>query len=203
MVMKLWLCIPSRTGCLAADVTGEGPAAALLMANLQAAVRVTIHDAEDPADLLGRWNQLMYRNTHSNKFITCVLALIDPTAHRIDFALAGHCPPLLLRSDRDSPEELTAEPTYPLGVIEDAEFVTNRVEVGSPAFSFFCYTDGVTEAMDPEGRQFGLGRLVEQLGERRDVNPQVLIRQIRKNVAGFVAGASQSDDITMLAARVG
>jgi sigma-B regulation protein RsbU (phosphoserine phosphatase) len=191
-----------RVWCLVADVTGEGAAAALLMANLQAAVRVTIDDAEDPAELLSRWNSLIHRNTHSSKFITCVLALIDPAAHRIDFATAGHCPPLVVRGDEDPPEELIADPTYPLGVVEEAEYTTTRVEVGPEPFCLFCYTDGVPEAMDPEGQTFGLQRLLDVLRDRRDINPQALVKQTRKSVTSFVAGAGQSDDITMLAARV-
>lgn len=192
-----------RVWCLVADVTGEGAAAALLMANLQAAVRVTIQDVDDPAELLTRWNSLIYRNTHSSKFITCVLVLIDPASHRIDFATAGHCPPLLVRGDQGPPEELVITPTYPLGVVEEAQYTTEHVELGPEECTLFCYTDGVPEAMNLQGQAFGMQRLLDLLRDRRDVNPQALVKQARKSVTSFAAGADQSDDITILAARVG
>ena len=191
-----------RVWCLVADVTGEGPGAALLMANLQATVRVTINDTDDPAELLSRWNRLIYRNTDASKFITCVLALIDPRSHRVDLSLAGHSPPLVVRAGQAAPEPLQAEPTYPLGVVDEAVFSKSTVDLGPDPFLLFCYTDGVIEAMNPEGEMFAAERLIEVLSNRPDLNPQGLVKQVRKSVTNFVAGARQSDDITILAARV-
>ena len=193
-----------RVWCLVADVTGEGPAAALLMANLQAAVRVTATDTDDPAELLSRWNHLVYRNTDSSKFITCVLALVEPDSRRINFAAAGHCPPLLVRSkDGAQVEEVDTEATFPLGIVDDAHYTTTLLEIGPDPALFFCYTDGVVEALEPQGGTYGLERLVEVLGSRSDLSADGLVKQVRKSVAGFAGSAPQSDDITILAARIG
>ncbi len=193
-----------RVWCLVADVTGEGIAAALLMANLQAAVRATIGETDDPATLLSRWNQLICRNTDSSKFITCLLALVDPEARTVGLASAGHCPPLILRSGQDAPEEVRAESGLPLGVQEEINYTSTTVDLGPTPAAVLCYTDGVIEAMDGEGHMFGTKRMHDAFVEVAvESSPQTIVKHLRKHVARFTAGARQSDDITLLAARIG
>lgn len=188
-----------RVWCLIADVTGEGVAAAMLTANLQAAVRVTVEAADDPAALLQQWNTLIYRNTDPSKFITCVLLLVDPATRTMHCAGAGHCPLILVNHSTQSTSLLEDESTFPLGVVEDAEYATKTVALGDDALTVFGYTDGVIEAMDIEQNQFGADRLVETLCEQSESNPTALIKLVRKRVANFAGTAPQSDDITMLA----
>ena len=193
-----------RVWFLVADVTGEGMAAALLMANLQAAVRVTIEQADDPAELLARWNDLIYSNTDPSKFITCSLALIDTEAREIRFSSAGHLPPLIRRAGDQRFSELDlAETGYPLGVVENAQFKTSVADGGREPFLLFCYTDGVIEAMNETGDMFGRDRLLEILADHAELNPHALVKQVRRSMTRFVGSAPQSDDITLLAARVG
>ncbi len=191
-----------RIWLLVADVTGEGVAAALLMANLQAAVHVTLEDTDDPGELLTRWNKLIYRNTDPSKFITCLFAWIEQSSHKVQFATAGHHLPLILRPSQTDPEELTAEAAYPLGVVEDAEFKTTTVDLGPEPFVFCCYTDGVIEAMNGANEVFTFERLLQTLRDLNNRNPASLVHRVREEVAKFAAGASQSDDITILAAYV-
>lgn len=188
--------------CLVADVTGEGVSAALVMANLQAAVRLTISDSNDPGELLTRWNRLVYSNTDASKFVTCLLARLDPPSRRICLASAGHSPPMLIRAGAADPEEPSPDAGFPLGVVKDAHYVSSTIDPGPEPFVLFCYTDGVVEAMDTQGALFGRQRLVESFTDRRDLNPQALIRQIRQRISHFVGSAPQSDDITMLAVRL-
>lgn len=192
-----------RIWCLIADVTSEGVAAALLMANLQAAVRATIDETDDPATLLARWNKLIVRNTDPSKFITCLLALVDPKSHRVRFAGAGHPWPLILQEAGAEPKEASAEAAYPLGVSEEAQYTSCDLDLGSAPFILFSYTDGVVEAMNEAGRTFGKDRLIEAIRELSELDPAALVKQVRKRVTDFVADARQSDDITMLAVRVG
>ena len=192
-----------RIWCLMADVTGEGVAAALLMANLQAAVHVSYADTDDPGELLKRWNTLIYANTDSSKFITALLAIINTKTHVVRFASAGHHLPLILRASQDAPEELSAEPAFPLGVVEDAEFPTATADLGPAPFTFCCYTDGVIEAMNPDNEMFGEERLLDTLSKQKMENPRSIVQQVRKAVESFAAGARQSDDITIMAAYVG
>jgi len=192
-----------RVWCLVADVTGEGVAAALLMANLQATVRVTIDSEDDPAALLTRWNQYVCRNTPSSKFITCLLALIEPSARRIRFASAGHWPPILVRAGGAAPETLCAQPGLPLGVEKDAAYAATTIHPDTTPVVFLAYTDGVTEARNGKDDVYGASRLLSALTDWRDLNPQSLVKHVRGDVAGFASGTRQSDDITILAAYVG
>jgi len=191
-----------RCWLLMADVTGEGIAAALLMANLQAAVRVTIDDTDDPGALLTRWNTLIHRNTTASKFITGVLALVDPHKRTISFSNAGHCPPLLIRADGSPPTEPAHEPNFPLGIVGDAYYQAYTVDLGADPVTFFCFTDGVMEAIDPAGDQYGMERLYKVLTESAKERPGALVKHVRKDVSGFVGQAKQSDDIAILAARI-
>lgn len=192
----------NRVWCLVADVTGEGVAAALVMSNLQATVRVTIGSTDDPAALLARWNQLFCANSSTSKFITCLLALVDVESHVIRFATAGHCLPLLVRPGAGMVKELSAEPAFPLGVLADAEYTTTEFEAGPESFALINYTDGVIEAMNGRSEPFGKKRLLDVLANRRDLNPRTLVKHVRSSVSDFAAGTPQSDDITILAAHI-
>lgn len=191
-----------RVWCLVADVTGEGVAAAMLMANLQAAVRLTIGDTDDPGALFRRWNNLIYHNTDPSKFITAILLLVDPDARNMSFASAGHCPPILIHHNNAPPTMIEGESTFPLGVVEDADFATSTVDLGTHPVTVFAYTDGVIEAMNVEQDAFGTDRLLTLLTQQTEPNPNAIIKQVRKRVSAFAGAAAQSDDITMLAAAL-
>ena len=192
-----------RVWCLMADVSGEGVAAAIQMATLQAAVRVTIHETDDPAVLLARWNHFIFQHTTRARFITCLLAIVDPASRRVWLANAGHWGPLIVRGVGTPPQELTGEAGYPLGVAEEPSFTTTMTELGDDPVLLFSYTDGVIEALNSAGQPFGRDRLMSALTDRPDLNPQGIIKHIRKHVTAFVGPAEQSDDITMLAVRLG
>ena len=192
-----------RYWLLIADVTGEGVPASLLMANLQAAVRVTIADTDEPGELLTRWNRLICANTDSSKFITCLLALIDPERRSIRFASAGHHMPLIITPGAKSLQRLEGAPGFPLGVEPDCTFPTTEHVLEAPRGMFLIYTDGVIEARNPQGTEFGEDALHATLAAHDARDPQSAVDQVRQAVAQFAAGAPQSDDITILAARIG
>ncbi len=192
-----------RVWCFVADVTGEGAPAAIQMANLQAVVRATINESDDPGRLLARWNEFICCQTHRSRIVTCVLALIDPKARTIAVACAGHWPPLLADDTKGELCEVEVEPGFPLGVASETTYLTKTTQLGAAPYLFFCYTDGIVEAWNPAGEAFGMERLRDGLLQRGDLNPGALVKQIRKQVTAFAAGAEQSDDITMLAARIG
>lgn len=187
---------------LIADVTGEGVSAALMMANFQAAVRVTIDEHDDPAGLLALWNRFLCRNSGQAKFITCLIGLIDPAARTVRLSSAGHHSPLLLRVGA-TPTEIVTEGGLPLGIDAEATFASSEVSLGEGPVTLLSYTDGITEAMDPSSDPFGLERLIAAAGEHPDPNPQSLLRHVRKQVSTFAGAAPQSDDITLLGVWVG
>ncbi|HUU85852.1 MAG TPA: SpoIIE family protein phosphatase [Phycisphaerae bacterium] len=190
-----------RIAFVVADVTGEGVAASLLMANLQAAVRVTLSGREEPGALLGVWNRLIYRNTEPSKFVTCLLAIVDPVTHRVTLANAGHHQPYVIRRGGEC-GELQAEAGYPLGVVDHVEYATGSIELGPAPCTLFCYTDGVIEAMNDAGEIFTFERMVEVLHGLEDSDPGKTISRVREAVHAFCGGAAQSDDITMLAVEM-
>ncbi len=191
-----------RVWCLVADVTGEGAAAAIQMANLQAVVRATIAENDEPGRLLTRWNEFICRNTHRSRIITCLLALVDAGAKKMSLASAGHWPPLMVRVS-GTPTEIDVDAGYPLGVAADTVYSTTTIEVGDDPCMLFCFTDGVIEAWNTDGEGFEMHRLRQALAERSDLNPQTAVKQVRKHLTTFVGAAEQSDDITMLAIRIG
>jgi sigma-B regulation protein RsbU (phosphoserine phosphatase) len=131
-----------------------------------------------------------------------VLALVDPRSHTVCFASAGHWPPLVARGVGTPAAELESDAAFPLGVAEDTQFPSTTVELGPEPFVLFCYTDGVSEALDSAGQPFGRERLLQALAERTDLNPNAIVKHVRKQVTGFVGPAEQSDDLTMLAVWV-
>lgn len=191
-----------RVAFVIADVTGEGVAAALLMSNLQAAVRLTMAGEADPGALLARWNRLIHENTEASKFVTCLAGVVDPAARRLALAAAGHYPPYVVGPAPSECFEVKCEPSYPLGVVNDAEYATAWIDLPPVPCTLFCYTDGVIEAMNTEGGQFGRARMIEALHAAGDVPPDQLVSHVREAISDFCGEALPSDDITMLAIRL-
>lgn len=182
---------------LIADVTGEGVAASLLMANLQAAVRVTLGDSQPLGRLLDRWSSLIYQNTDASKFVTCLVGIIDPAGRRLELASAGHHHPIAVRAGNCTTFEIESE--YPLGVIEQSEYASHFFDLEPGPLSILCYTDGVIEAMDEDMELFGMNRLHEALASAEGIDAESLVRRVRQGVRKFVGNQPQGDDITILA----
>ena len=191
-----------KVAFVVADVTGEGVAAALLMSNLQAAVRLTLAGEADLAVLLSQWNRLTHQNTEASKFVTCLVGVVDPRSRQLALADAGHHPPYVVRVATGECFEVPCEPGYPLGVVGKADYMTQWLDLGPEPCTLFCYTDGVIEAMNPAGDQFTRSRMVQALHAAGDVAPDELIDQMGNSVAEFCGEAAQSDDITMLAVHL-
>lgn len=187
-----------RVWTLIADVTGEGVAASLVMANLQAAVRVTLADSDDLAAMMARWNDLILRNTDGSKFVTALLLLVDPGARRVQFCTAGHPPPCLVDAATGEVKVLELEPGFPLGIIDDAKFSVRAFDVPMGPHKLFCYTDGVIEARNERDQLFGEGALRSALTQAATLEPRQVLQAVRTAVADFRGSAPQSDDITMM-----
>ena len=190
-----------RVALVIADVAGKGVSAALLMANLQAAVRVTLPQAGDFAAVVGRWNQLVCENTDADKFVTMLLVVVDPKRRTIEMINAGHLPPYRLRL-AGAPEELFETSQLPLGISYDEQYQVTRRELGADPVSLFLYTDGVPEAMNEDLELFGEGRLLETLGGLGQLDPEALISTVRDRVKRFSGHARQADDMTILAVHL-
>jgi sigma-B regulation protein RsbU (phosphoserine phosphatase) len=148
-------------------------------------------------------NLLFYHNIRMTNFVTLFLARYDSTTSTLTYSSAGHNPALLLhrRADRqDSIEWL--EPTgAAIGLVEEFEFGEASVRL-SPGDILLLYTDGVTEAMNPQREEFGSQRLAELVKQNQSVPAQELLLQVRLRLQEFSQGQPLADDITMVASKI-
>jgi serine phosphatase RsbU (regulator of sigma subunit) len=187
-----------RLGLVLADIAGKGIGAALLMANLQAALRSQCATAwEQPERFLRSVNQLLYENTAEGDYATLFFAEYDDDTRKLRYSNCGHPPALLLRGD-NSLERLGATCTV-VGLFEDWECTMEECEL-APGDSLLLYTDGVTEALNGEGEQFGEERLLEAARRYRELSPPELLTALADHTRRFNPH-EQTDDITLIAAK--
>ncbi len=191
-----------RIGILIADVTGKGVASSLLMANLQAAVRVTLDPVRNPEDLMSQWNALIHQNTGAGTFVTCLLMIVDPARRSLRFANAGHFMPVVITGDRTTCRELDVDRGLPLGIDAKETYACATHDLGPAPCTVFAYTDGVVEAMNVREEFFDWPRVLDALHAEPDLDPHRLIHRVRTAIATFCGPAPQSDDITMVAVHL-
>jgi serine phosphatase RsbU (regulator of sigma subunit) len=184
-----------RLAVVVADVSGKGISAALLMAKLSAETRYCLASEPSPAAVLGRLNCLFCDSSWEGRFITMVLAVLDPRRHEVIVVNAGHLPPLLRRGPANVEPVGHAESCLPLGVDRDVQYLPSLVPL-APGQSLVLYTDGITEAMNANDECYGSQRLLTLLSSDVD-RLSLLGRRILDDVKHFVGARSQSDDICL------
>lgn len=188
----------NRAALCIADVIGKGIPAALLMSNLQAAVRTQAHDNPIPSELCSRLNKSMFRNMPPGKFITFFYGLLDTARRTLTYTNAGHSLPILLRQDGQV-LRLDAGGMV-LGVFQDSPYAQGEVKLES-GDRLVLFTDGVTEARNADGDEFGDERLIRLLDANRTLSPAELKSKVMEAIAEFSNGDLQ-DDATLLVMAV-
>jgi sigma-B regulation protein RsbU (phosphoserine phosphatase) len=183
---KLGLCI--------ADVIGKGLPAALMMSNLQAAVKVTAADWVKPSELSQRVNRLACRNGAVDKFISFFYALYDPEDGKLTYANAGHNPPIVIRKNGDT--ALLDSPDIVLGQMSEWQYHDSELILHTGDRVVF-YTDGITEAGGDEGEEFGEERLRTLVRQRPGAGATELLAEITASVAAHCHNHF-ADDATCL-----
>jgi len=183
---KMALCI--------ADVSGKGMPAALLMSNLQAAVKAFASDAIAPKDLCSKVNRVICSNIAANRFITFFYCLHDAKRRRLVYANAGHDAPILERSD--GTRVRLREGGAVLGVFRDWNYEQHEVGFG-PGDRLLLFTDGVTEVRNTAGEEFGEQRLLDLIANHRGLGARELQGRIMQAVAEF-SGGEFHDDATLI-----
>jgi sigma-B regulation protein RsbU (phosphoserine phosphatase) len=186
-------------GLCIADVAGKGMPAALLMSNLQAAVRGLVSASLAPDLLCGRLNSLIYRNTASDRFITFFYARLEGPTRRLAYVNAGHNAPFVVRADGS--HERLREGGAVLGVFDSRIYEQGSVQL-SAGDRVVLFTDGITEACSPADEEFGEARLLGVLKEHRALSAEGLQSKILAVVAEF-CGDHWQDDATLLVLAVG
>jgi phosphoserine phosphatase RsbU/P len=187
----------SAVGVAIADVAGKGMPAALLMSNLQAAVRAFAQGTAEPAPpatICSNVNRLLCRHMVSGRFVTFCFAWIDPARQSLVYANAGHNPPLLLR--RDGEIERLSEGGMVMGVFADAVFKQAELPL-QPGDRLLFYTDGITEAPNVDGEEFGEERLEAAGRTAPDRSAEAMKDHVLAQLALFTGGAF-ADDATLI-----
>jgi sigma-B regulation protein RsbU (phosphoserine phosphatase) len=185
-------------GLCIADVAGKGLPAALLMSNLQAAVRGLASPTLAPEELCSRLNTLLCRNIASDRFVTLFYGQLDGPSRQLRYVSAGHNPPFVVR--RDGSHERLCEGGVVLGVFTNQTFKSDVMQLES-GDRLVLYTDGVTEACNSGDEEFGEERLLRVLQENATQPAVELQKKILQSVADFSHGAWQ-DDATLLVIAV-
>lgn len=181
-----------------ADVSGKGMAASLLTASLQALSTGPIEDGLPPEEICARLSRLLYRRTPPEKYATAFLGVLEPATGLLRYTNAGHNPPLVVRA-AGSVEEL-APTGVPLGLLPGARYGAGEATL-SPGDTLVLYTDGLVEASDPEGEEYGLARLKGVCLQNRSLPCRSLAEALEEDLEDFVKGTPFADDRTIVLAR--
>jgi phosphoserine phosphatase RsbU/P len=185
-----------RTAFVIADVSGKGLGAAILTTMLQGALSgMTL--GTDPARVFNHVNRFLCDHSEVGRYATVFFGLLDNDGH-LEFINAGHPSPFLIR--RGTAEESFTEGSYPVGLVPEAQYTAAGLKL-EPGDTLVLFTDGVTEAMDPDEQLFGVPRLKKVLTGQLECPLEQLQKCVLEAVENFTRGARQADDLTLLIVR--
>jgi phosphoserine phosphatase RsbU/P len=176
-----------------ADVEGKGVASALMMASLQASLRALAPHVHALESIVQSVNDMVLSHTRARKLLSMFVAVIDERTRALHYINAGHVPPVLIRQDGEAAR--LEEGGILLGVFRDAAYKRGRVEL-SPGDILAAYTDGITEAADVHGEQFGLERTVDLVRSHRAAPAEEIVKTVLSEVDRL--SVPNGDDRVML-----
>ena len=189
-----------RIALLVGDVSGKGVGAALLMANLQAALRTRLALGQDLASLAQELDVDIDRTTPGPVYATLFVGILDPATRRLRCVNAGHNPQYVLRTDgRLERMESTGRP---IGLLSGGDYTEQAFDVAAGDVLFF-YTDGCVEAENRSGDMFGSERLEQALAAAAGLGADQVMAAVEAEVSRFRAGVELQDDATMMVVKVG
>ena len=183
-----------KWGIVLADVSGKGMAAALLMSATRAALRSMADTCFGPGGVLQKLNRLLINDIPAGRYITMIFGIFDPAARKLTFANAGHPWPVFASANGSGTQALPTERGLPLG-INESFYSEVDVEL-TPGSRLLFYSDGISEAEDPRGEEYGTRRILEQL-DRSNICADSFLEDIKR----FAGGRAQHDDATVILIR--
>lgn len=183
-----------------ADAMGHGVSASLLISSLQAALRALVPESVSPAEVLQRVNRIFLHNINFTTFVTALLGHYEPGKHRLTYCNAGHNPPLLLNA-YDGQETWLGPTGAAIGLVEAYAPKARTLTLRRGDILLF-YTDGVTEANNLQGDQFGRERLAQIVRQNAGLPAQELLHRLRQALNDFSNGKPLEDDATLLVCRM-
>ena len=192
-----------RLGVAIADVSGKGVPASLIMAICRSVLRSQAAQNPSPADVLRKVNRQLYPDIKEDMFISMAYLILDHARNGVTLARAGHDAPLLYKRVSQ-----TVTPLKPPGMVVgiDSGNVFDRITGDFPVplerdDCLVLYTDGVTEALDTDGNEFGVERTVQSVRASADNGAQAIVARLIDDLRNFVGSHPQNDDITLIAIR--
>jgi serine phosphatase RsbU (regulator of sigma subunit) len=182
-----------QIGIVIADVSGKGVPAAILMAFLRAGLRAATLVGYAPNISMARVNYLLWESIERNQFVTAFHGILDASNKTLAYSNAGHNPPLLLKANGEARFIEFGE--QPLGMFQETRYHQYHLLI-EPGDVFVLYTDGVTEAENPEGVEFGRDRLVEAVKQNYERPARELIASLELAVLEWTANLGATDDVT-------
>lgn len=182
-----------QIGLVIADVSGKGVPAALLMAFLRASLRAATHIGYSPHISMAKVNYLLWESIERNQFVTAFYAILDVTNKTLTYTNAGHNPPILLSKSGDF--SFIERGSVPLGMFRDTRYHEYYLTT-EPGEVLVLYTDGVTEANNPTGEEFGRERLARAVQTHRGLSARELITAVYREVIDWTGGLGATDDVT-------
>jgi phosphoserine phosphatase RsbU/P len=199
---------PTRLAFALADISGKGISAALLMANVQAALRSdvlryrnglpgTTTAQIDTAEIVSHLNRHLFRNTSSERYATCFFGVCDMEAHRLYYTNAGHLPPVYIC---DGCAERLDTGGMVVGLFDDVPFKQGVVEI-KPRSLLVAYSDGLIETENVYGEEFGASRLADVAARNKDASPHTITEAVVHAAEEWSGSPEQADDMTVIALR--
>jgi sigma-B regulation protein RsbU (phosphoserine phosphatase) len=190
-------------GLVIADVMGHGVSASLLMSSLQTALQTLIPETDSASDVIQRINRYYLHNVNLTTFVTVFLGQFDPEQRLLTYCNAGHNPPLLYRKQASGGNPVTwLKPTgAAVGLVEEYKLRSEQVALQERDL-VLLYTDGITEAANPQGEPFGNDRLANLVTQSAGLSAQEIISTLQAGLANFIGTVSLADDVTMVVCKV-
>ena len=185
-----------NVGVVIADVSGHGPAAALLTTMFKMSFHLYAQESLSPSDVLGRLNSEFCRLITTGEYITAFYLVLRPDEKRIVYSKAGHPYPILFRKATGTHQRLDAEGFF-IGMFDEAVFENMEVSL-EDGDRLLLYTDGVIEARDPSGTCFELKHLEHILADQNDLPCHVLLEEIYARLSRFTQRDRFEDDLCMV-----
>lgn len=187
-----------RLAVVIGDVCGKGLPASLFMGVVVTVLRTAAREEKDAAAAVARANTILCRNNAASMFATIFYGVLDPRSGALEYCNCGHVPPVLLHA-AGAPSRFAAT-GMPVGLYADMPADAANAQLGE-GDDLLIFTDGITEALDPSGEEFGERRLLATLQGSRALPPADLVKHLYDAVDDFARGEAQFDDMTCIAVR--
>jgi sigma-B regulation protein RsbU (phosphoserine phosphatase) len=187
--------VDNQLGVAIGDVVGKGVPASLIMAAFRASLKAEIRNNFAIRAILQKVNNLLYESIERDKYVTAVYSVLDSKNRVLTFSNAGHNPPILRRANGSV--EYLSEGGLALGTFPDSKYEERPISL-SPGDILLFYTDGVTEVLDCDGKEFGVKRLLAALEESKGLSAKEIVEFVVNSTNNFARCQQDTDDLTMI-----